>query len=133
MTDQNSHIPENVPPVAPPSAGYAPPPSVTSAYPQPPPTGLARRSRPSGSGLSGQDVGIVGLILAFVMQLAGLICCIIALNQSKRAGFKNTPAFIGLILNIVFIVLSIVAVVIVFAVLVPTVYTACTTGQVDCS
>ena len=134
MTDQNSQSPKNVPPVAPPSAGYAPPPPATSAYPAAPSYGSGQTvAPPPGADYPGKTLGIVGLILAFVMQLAGLICCIIALNQSKRAGFKNTPAFIGLILNIVFIVLSIVAVVMVFAVLVPTVYTACTTGQVDCS
>ncbi len=62
---------------------------------------------PSGED-PGKTLGIVGLILAFFVPLVGLILSIIANSKSKAAGFKNSVAFIGIILNAVFIVLSIV-------------------------
>ena len=134
MTDQNPESPDRaVPPMAPPPGGYAPPPAAPG-YPAAPAYSSGQTvAPPPGADYPGKTLGIVGLILAFVMQLAGLICCIIALNQSKRAGYKNTPAFVGLILNIVFIALSLIALVLVFAVFLPAFYTACTTGQIDCS
>ena len=56
----------------------------------------------------GKTLGIVGLVLAFVFSLAGLIVSIIARNQSKAAGVTNTPANVGLVLSIVFLVLSVI-------------------------
>ena len=56
----------------------------------------------------GKTLGIVGLVLAFVFTLAGLIVSIIAFNQSKAVGIKNTPAKVGIILSIVFMVLGII-------------------------
>jgi preprotein translocase subunit SecG len=56
----------------------------------------------------GKTLGIVGLVLAFVFPLAGIIVSVIAKNQSKAAGVENTPAKIGLILSIVFLVLGII-------------------------
>jgi hypothetical protein len=40
----------------------------------------------------GKTLGIVGLVLAFVMPLLGLILSIVAKVQSRGAGAKNTPA-----------------------------------------
>ena len=54
----------------------------------------------------GKTLGIVGLVLAFLIPLAGLIVSIIARNQSKAAGVENTPAKVGLILSIIFMVLG---------------------------
>lgn len=56
----------------------------------------------------GKTLGIVGLVLAFVFSLAGLIVSIIANNQSKAAGVQNTPAKIGIILSIIFLVLGVI-------------------------
>ena len=56
----------------------------------------------------GKTLGIVGLVLAFVIPLAGLIVSIIAGNQSKAAGVENTPARIGVILSIIFLVLGVI-------------------------
>jgi preprotein translocase subunit SecG len=56
----------------------------------------------------GKTLGIVGLVLAFVFTLAGLVVSIIAFNQSKAVGIKNTPAKVGIILSVVFIVLGII-------------------------
>lgn len=63
----------------------------------------------------GKTLGIVGLILAFVFPLAGIIVSVIAKNQSKAAGVENTPAKIGLILSIIFLVLGIIIGIIYFA------------------
>jgi ABC-type Na+ efflux pump permease subunit len=59
----------------------------------------------------GKTLGIVGLIVSFFFSLIGLIISIIAFNQSKAAGFKNTPAKVGMILGIIFFVLGIVGVI----------------------
>jgi hypothetical protein len=69
----------------------------------------------------GKTLGIVGLILAFVIPLAGLIVSIIARNQSKAAGVENTPAKVGLILSIVFLILGIIISIIYFVVIAATI------------
>ena len=56
----------------------------------------------------GKTLGIVGLILAFLFSLAGLIVSIIARGQSKRAGVPNGPATAGIIISIIFMVLSVI-------------------------
>jgi hypothetical protein len=65
----------------------------------------------------GKTLGIVGLVLAFVFSLAGLIVSIIANNQSKAAGVQNTPAKVGIVLSIIFLVLSVIFTIIYVAVI----------------
>jgi len=65
----------------------------------------------------GKTLGIVGLVLAFVVPLAGLIVSIIARNQSKTAGVENTPAKVGLILSIIFLILGVLFTIIYFVVI----------------
>jgi hypothetical protein len=65
----------------------------------------------------GKTLGIVGLILAFFIPLAGLIVSIIARNQSKAAGVENTPAKVGFILSIVFLILGVIIAIIYFVVI----------------
>lgn len=57
----------------------------------------------------GKTLGIVGLVLAFVFSLAGLIVSIIARNRSKAAGYSNGVATAGIIISIVLLVVSIVS------------------------
>jgi hypothetical protein len=77
----------------------------------------------------GKTLGIVGLIVSFFFSLIGLIISIIAFNQSKAAGFKNTPAKVGIILGIVFLVLGIIA-----AIAIPGLIAgACASGAAECS
>jgi hypothetical protein len=71
------------------SEPYAPAPVAPTTYP-------------------GKTLGIVGLVLTFVFTLLGLILSIVAFSQSKSAGFKNTPAKVGIILGIIFIVLGVI-------------------------
>jgi hypothetical protein len=86
MTDPTVPAPESQPAAAP-AAPAAPAPGTT--YP-------------------GKTLGIVGLVLSFLVAIVGLILSAIALSQSKKAGYKNTPAKVGLILGIVFSVLWII-------------------------
>jgi len=65
----------------------------------------------------GKTLGIVGLVLAFVFSLAGLIVSIIARNQSKAAGVPNGPATAGIILSIIFLVLGVIATIVYFVTL----------------
>lgn len=63
---------------------------------------------PAGTDYPGKTLGIVGLILAFVFTIVGLILSIIANSQSKAAGYKNGPAKAGIIISVIFIVLGII-------------------------
>jgi hypothetical protein len=56
---------------------------------------------------NGRTLGVVGLVLAFVFSLAGLIVSLIARGQSKAAGVRNTPATVGVVLSIIFLVLGV--------------------------
>lgn len=48
----------------------------------------------------GRMLGIVGLILAIPLNVVGLIISIIAAQKSKKAGFSNTPAMVGIVIGI---------------------------------
>jgi hypothetical protein len=70
----------------------------------------------AGVDYPGKTLGIVGLILAFVAPLVGLIVSAVASSQSKKAGVKNSLASIGIIVGVVFTVLGfIVAIVSIIA------------------
>lgn len=59
----------------------------------------------------GKTLGIVGLILAIIpcTWVAGLIVSIIGLVQSRGAGFKNPLALAGVIIGVLWLVLSVVS------------------------
>jgi Ca2+/H+ antiporter len=63
---------------------------------------------PAGTDYPGKTLGIVGLIVAIFANLIGLIISAIALNQSKKAGYKNTPALAGVIVGAILLVLGII-------------------------
>ena len=71
---------------------------------------------PAGTDYPGKTLGIVGLILVFFTNIIGLIVSAIALNQSKQAGYKNTPAKVGVILGIVFVALGVLFLILYFAI-----------------
>lgn len=52
----------------------------------------------------GKDLGIVGVILAFLAPPIGITLSIVAKVRSKGAGVKNTLATAGIVLSIIFIV-----------------------------
>lgn len=56
----------------------------------------------------GKTLGLVGLILAIVAPVIGLIVSLIARSQSKAVGMPNGKAKAGIIVAIVLIVLGII-------------------------
>lgn len=61
----------------------------------------------------GKTLGIIGLVLCFVVSLAGLIVSIIAKKKSEAAGFTdNTPAKVGVILGWIFTILGAIGIII---------------------
>jgi len=62
---------------------------------------------PSGD-FPGRTLGIIGLVVSFFAGVVGLIISIIALKQSKDAGRKNTPAFVGVIIGSISLVLGVI-------------------------
>jgi hypothetical protein len=120
MTDPNSDQrpdPYAAPPVPP---AYNPQGQTGASGPVTPPPGVD---------YPGKTLGIVGLVLAFVFQLAGLVCSIIALSQSRRAGYKNGIALAGIIVSAALIVIGIIVAIVVIAL----VAAACTTGGLSCT
>ncbi|MET1006190.1 MAG: DUF4190 domain-containing protein [Propionibacteriaceae bacterium] len=74
----------------------------------------------AGTGVAedpGRTLGIVGLVLAIVASLIGLIISIVAYRKSKAAGFKNGVALAGIIIGCITTVLSIVYAIVVVTML----------------
>ena len=76
-----------------------------SNYAQPP------APAPMPAEVPGKTMGIVGLVLAFVFAPVGIIVSAIGMSQSKKAGYKNTLALVGLILSIVFTIIWVVSII----------------------
>ena len=59
----------------------------------------------------GQTLGLVGMILAIIPCTAviGLILSVVAFVMSRRSGFQNQKAMIGIIVGAIWLVLSIIA------------------------
>ena len=55
---------------------------------------------PAADPNAGKTLGIVGLILSFFSGPIGLIVSAVARSQSKKAGVKNTPATVGIVIGI---------------------------------
>jgi len=89
---------------------------MSEATPAPAPAPVPQRGAPvappPGVDYPGKTLGIVGLVLVFLTVIVGLILSIVANNQSKAAGYTNTPAKIGIILGIVFLALGLIVTVI---------------------
>ncbi|WP_382308237.1 hypothetical protein [Herbiconiux sp. UC225_62] len=63
------------------------------------------RTPSAGTDYPGKTLGIVGLVAAIVLGLIGIVISAVAYSQSKKAGFKNTPALIGMIAGAVMVVI----------------------------
>lgn len=59
----------------------------------------------------GKTLGIIGLILAFLFGIAGLVISIIARSKSKAAGYSNGLAVAGIIVSIINMIVTTVLVV----------------------
>ena len=100
MSDPNASPPS-------PEYGQQPPPP----YGQQPPTYGQQPgypAQPPSTDFPGKTHGIIGLVLSIFTTIVGLIVSIVALRQSKKAGFKNTPALIGIIIGIITTVIAII-------------------------
>lgn len=108
-------------PVAPPQPPVAPPmaPPVQVSQPMAPQPGMPQQvAQPmyapagsAGTGVGedpGKTLAIVGLVITILgMSLVGLILSIVASKKSKTAGFKNGIAKAGIIVGIIYTVLSV--------------------------
>ena len=85
--------------------------------PSTPPARLAPASAAAGGPATypGKTLGIVAIVIAIFFSVIGLTLGFVARSQSRRAGFKNTPATIAIVLGFVFIALTIVVIVVVGA------------------
>lgn len=103
---------------APPAYAAAPPAAPTygdQPYAAAPP---AQYGAPAAGSEPGKTLGIVALIVVFFASLIGLILGYVARSQSKKAGVKNTPAKVAIILGWIFLVLTIIGSIILVVVLV---------------
>ncbi len=121
----SSNTPENPNSQKSPSYGTPAPSDAPQAYGQqppapygapPPPYGQQPQfDTPYGAPASdpGKTMGIIALVLPFVgFSLVGLVLGIIAKIKSKKAGFKNTPALIAIIIGSVITIGSIIAIIV---------------------
>lgn len=96
---------------APPAAPYGAAPSYAAA---PPAYGA-----PADGPIPGKTMGIVAFVLSFFAQLIALILGIVALVQSRKAGHKNGFALAAIIISSVLLVLGIIALIVIFAIVIP--------------
>ena len=57
----------------------------------------------------GRTLGIVALVLAIFLSIVGAIIGIVALNKSKKAGFKNGPALAAIIVGFVLFAIQLIS------------------------
>ena len=100
MTDQNQP-PVNGQPTPPPA------PAAPQYQAAPPAQGYA-----APGSVPGKTLGIVGLILAFLAPVIGLILSIVAKVQSRKAGVPNGIATAGIIVGAILTVVGIIIVII---------------------
>lgn len=65
-------------------------------------------SAPAGTDFPGKTLGIIGLVLAVLFNIVGLIVSAVALSTSRKAGYKNVPALAGVIVGALSVVLGVV-------------------------
>ena len=62
-------------------------------------TSMTPETRSNPADFPGRTLGIVGLVLAIVAPLIGVIVSAVAFSQSKKAGYSNTLARVGIIVG----------------------------------
>ena len=86
---------------------YQAAPPAAPSYGPAPPAGVGQ----PGAEDPGKTLGIIALVAVFFISLLGLILGYVARGQSKKAGFKNTPAKVAIILGWIFLALTILAII----------------------
>ena len=93
---------------------------MTTSPPLPPPVPDGRPTLATPMGAPGRVLGLVGLVLAIVVPVAGIVVSAIARVQSRRADVPNGFATAGIIVGIVATVLAIALIlVLTFLVFIP--------------
>ncbi len=87
-----------------------PPPS-----PEPTPAPPAPPTYAAPAASDGKTLGIVALVVAFFVSLLGIILGFVARSQSKKAGVKNTPATVAIVLGFIFFALQVIWIIVVVA------------------
>lgn len=82
---------------------------MTTASPPPPPAATGP--------IPGKTLGIVALIVAIFFNVIGLILGIVALVQSRKAGYKNGPAIAAIIVGAVLTIVAIIVIISIVSVL----------------
>jgi len=59
----------------------------------------------------GKTLGIVAIPVAIVASVIGIILGFVAKSQSKKVGYKNTPATVAIVVGFVVLVLTIIAII----------------------
>jgi hypothetical protein len=93
------------------SYNAAPPPAAQPAYSSAPP---APYGAPASPTIPGKTLGIVALIVAIFFNIVGLILGIVALVQSRKAGYKNGWAVAAIIVGAVLFVIGIIVAIVAF-------------------
>ena len=76
--------------------------------PAPPTPAYAATGKPAT--FPGKTLGIVAIPVAIVASVIGIILGFVAKSQSKRAGVKNTPATVAVVIGFILLVLTIIGV-----------------------
>jgi hypothetical protein len=115
MSDpQNPDVPPPPPnygQTPPPSYNAAPPPAAQPAYSSAPP---APYGAPASPTIPGKTLGIVALVVAIFFNVIGVILGIVALVQSRKAGYKNGWAVAAIIVGSILFVIGIIVAIAVF-------------------
>lgn len=83
-----------------------PPPAAAAPAPAPHPS-----SAPSVTDDPGFMLGVVSLATSYFVSIVGLVVGIIALQQSRRAGFQNPTAIAGIIVSGAVLVITVITVI----------------------
>lgn len=79
------------------------------AAPEPTPAPVPPSYAPAPPAASdGKTLGIIALVVAFFVSLVGIILGFVAKSQSKKAGVKNTPATVAIVLGFIFLAIQII-------------------------
>lgn len=81
---------------------------VTPPAPEPAPSAQPQPAYAQPAASDGKTLGIVALVVTFFVSLAGLIMGYVARSQSKKAGVKNTPATVAIVLGWIFLAFQLI-------------------------
>lgn len=87
------------------------PPPAPEPTPAPAPPAYA----PAPAASDGKTLGIVALVVTFFVSILGIILGFVAKSQSKKAGVKNTPATVAIVLGFIFFAIQVIWIIVAIA------------------